>query len=78
MAKFLCNAADCVLPQRLRSISREGVSLDFADPLLFLDQGGRVGIYEVDLWLQSVNPGKLMRRSTVRSLSRPPRSRGFT
>ncbi len=78
VAKFLCNADDCVLPQRLRTIVREGVSMDFADPLVFLDEGGRVGIYEVDLWLNSVNPGKLARRSTVRRLDAPPQYRGFT
>lgn len=78
VAKFLCNADDCVLPQRLRTIVREGVSMDFADPLVFLDEGGRVGIYEVDLWLNSVNPGKLARRSAVRRLDAPPQYRGFT
>lgn len=78
MAKFLCNAADCVLPQRLKHIVREGVDMDFADPLLFLDQDGRVGIYEVDLWIKSINPGGIPRRSTVRRLDAPPRYRGFT
>lgn len=78
IAKSMCNAADCVLPQRLREITREGVSMTFADPLLFLDQGGRVGIYEVDLWLQSVNPMKLVRRSTVSRMDKPPPFRGFT
>ena len=38
--------------------------MDFADPLLFLDKG-QVGIYEVDLWVKSVNPARLQRRAAV-------------
>jgi hypothetical protein len=59
-----CGGDGCVLPQRLQSITREGVSLAFADPLDFLTRG-EVGIYEVDLWLNSVNPNKIMRRAAV-------------
>lgn len=78
VAKSLCNADDCNLPARLRTVTREGVSMAFADPLTFLDEGGRVGIYEVDLWLSSVNPGKVPRRSTVRRLDAPPQYRKLT
>jgi hypothetical protein len=59
-----CGGDDCVLPQRLKHITREGVQMDFADPLLFLDKG-QVGIYEVDLWVKSVNPARLQRRAAV-------------
>ena len=59
-----CGGDGCVLPQRLKQITREGVSMDFADPLEFLDRG-EVGIYEVDLWLKSVNPHRLQRRAAV-------------
>lgn len=59
-----CGGEGCVLPARLKDISREEVSMTFADPLEFLEKG-QVGIYEVDLWLQSVNPNKLSRRSAV-------------
>lgn len=65
IAKARCGATDCQLPQRLTEIVRSGVKLFFADPLQFLDKG-QVGIYEVDLWLRSVNPNGLQRRSTVR------------
>lgn len=78
IAKNLCNATDCALPQRLRTITREGVSMAFADPMTFLDEGGRVGVYEVDLWLSSVNPGRLTRGSRVTRLDKPPQYRGFT
>ena len=59
-----CGGDGCILPQRLKQITREGVSMDFADPLLFLDKG-QVGIYEVDLWVKSVNPARLQRRAAV-------------
>ena len=78
IAKFMCNADGCVLPQRLQTVTREGISMSFADPLTFLDEGGRVGIYEVDLWLASVNPGKIPRRSTVRRMDKSPQYREFT
>ncbi len=58
-----CGGESC-LPQRLKEITRQGVSMAFADPLDFLDKG-QTGIYEVDMWLHSVNPSKLKRRSRV-------------
>lgn len=54
----------CELPARLKSISREGVSMDFADPLTFL-QNGEVGIYLVDMWIKSVNKKGLDRRARL-------------
>lgn len=65
-----CGAEGCILPQRLKNITREGVEMAFADPLEFIDHG-QVGIYEVDLWLNSVNPKKLQRRSRVYRADRP-------
>ena len=88
-AIFACQIAlsrcggDSCLPARLKSISRQDVELDFADPLEFLDKG-QVGIYEVDMWLESVNPGyatsggktqRLRRRSRMH---RPDGPRGVT
>jgi hypothetical protein len=58
-----CGGESC-LPQRLKEITRQGVEMAFADPLEFLEKG-QTGIYEVDLWLQSVNPSKLKRRSRL-------------
>jgi hypothetical protein len=70
-----CGGDGCVLPQRLQDVTREGVSMTFADPLDFL-QRGEVGIYEVDLWLNSVNPKKIQRRASVyrADAGRPPTS----
>jgi hypothetical protein len=72
-----CGGDGCILPQRLKEITREGVTMGFADPLEFLDQG-RVGIYEVDLWLQSVNPHKIMRRASVYRADADPPPTQFT
>jgi hypothetical protein len=65
VAKHLCGASDCQLPQRTRSVVRQGITFDLTTPLDFLDQG-RTGVPLVDLWLTSVNPAKLPRRATVR------------
>lgn len=81
IAKYLCQAAECNLPQRVRNVVREGVTLDFVDPISFLSPGAGgalTGIYEVDLWIKSVNPDGVPRRATIRRLDKPPRYQGFT
>lgn len=45
----------CQLPERVQSISRQGVDMVMLDPMEFLENG-RTGIYLVDLWLKAVNP----------------------
>ena len=69
-ARFACELArnncggDSCLPQRVKEITRQGVEMAFADPMEFLDKS-QTGIYEVDMWLQSVNPSKLKRRARL-------------
>jgi len=77
IAKNNCGAAGCILPQRVKEITRQGVQLLFADPLEFLDSF-QTGIYEVDLWLMSVNPNKLQRRARVFRADAPPNNNTFT
>lgn len=69
-----CGSTECTLPARLKDIAREGVQMAFADPLEFIGKG-EVGIYEVDLWLNSVNPKKIQRRASVyrADVVKPPR-----
>jgi hypothetical protein len=55
---------DCMLPQRVTSISRQGMSWTLLDPQDFLDKG-RTGIYQVDLFLTTVNPDNARLRSRV-------------
>lgn len=57
-------AEDCRLPERVTSITRQGVSMVVIDPFDFLD-AGKTGIYEVDLFLKSVNPAGLHRPPAV-------------
>jgi hypothetical protein len=55
---------ECALPQRITSISRQGMSWTLLDPQEFLDKG-RTGIYQVDLFLATVNPDGARLRSRV-------------
>lgn len=55
---------DCELPQRVTSISRQGVSYTILDPQEFVAQG-RTGIYFVDMFLKSVNPDNAKNRARV-------------
>jgi hypothetical protein len=55
---------DCALPQRVTSVSRQGVSYTILDSQDFL-QEMRLGIYEVDLFLKANNPNKAQKRAKV-------------
>lgn len=46
---------DCELPQRVQTVSRQGVTIGFVDPMDFLEKG-MTGLYVVDTWLRQVNP----------------------
>ena len=74
IAKSLCNDSSCALPKRVQSITRQGVSVAFLDPMDFLADG-RTGVYLVDLWLNSVNPHRLQRRGRALSPARRLRNR---
>lgn len=58
-----CLGLDCALPERVTSISREGVSYVVMDSQKFLDEG-RTGIYDVDLALIAARPPADVGRST--------------
>jgi len=59
-----CAGKTCRLPQRLSSITRQGMSVSFLDDMAFLDKG-LTGMYFVDLAARVHNPSRLQRRSTV-------------
>lgn len=48
---------ECTLPERVTSVSRQGVNFQVFDAQDFLADG-RVGIYSVDVFLKAVNPAK--------------------
>jgi hypothetical protein len=69
-AKLWSGDDDCALPQRVTSISRQGVSYTLLDSQDFIDDL-RTGVYAVDLFLKSTNPDKARRRSRVFSPDAP-------
>lgn len=67
------NSEHCKLPSNVQSVSRQGLSFEIWDPQAFLDKG-HTGLYEVDLFLATVNPGKAKKRPRVFS---PDMPRGY-
>lgn len=67
------SGGDCRIPERVTSVSRQGVSWTMIDPQDFLDEG-RTGIYEVDLAIKTMNPSKARARARVftATTSAPP------
>lgn len=61
-----CTGGTCRLPKRVQTVTRQGVTMAFLDPLDFLDKG-LTGIPEVDQWISAVNPDKLRSPSRVYS-----------
>ena len=61
---------DCSLPERVTSVSRQGMSWTLLDPQDFLESG-RTGIYEIDLMLASLNPARALARPRVFSPDLP-------
>lgn len=59
-----CLGTECKLPDRVTSISRRGVSMEVGSPLEYLE-GGKTGIYAVDLAIMTLNPSKLQSPSFV-------------
>lgn len=62
--------SQCKLPERVTSVSRQNVSFSMLDPQDFLDKG-KVGIYSVDLFISTANPGKARKQPKVFSPDRP-------
>lgn len=59
------DADGCELPERVQTVSRQGITMGFAvDDFAFLDKG-RTGIRDVDTWISSVNPTGTQRRPSV-------------
>lgn len=71
LAKALCSDSSCQLPQRVRAITRQGVSMAVLDGFDDLDKG-RTGIWLIDSWVASINSSR--HPSTVRSPDLPATS----
>lgn len=64
MAKAVCGDSSCKLPQRVQSITREGVTTVLLDGFEGLDRG-QTGIWFVDSWVTSIT--RTPRRAKVYS-----------
>lgn len=75
-AKALCNDSTCRLPQRVQSITRQGVTMAVLDSFEDLEKG-RTGIWLIDSWVASVVGTEVPSR--VYSVDIPrPRNRRMT
>lgn len=70
LLKARSNPGECNLPDRVTSISRQGVSYTVLDVQDFL-KDGRTGIYEIDLFLKAVNPNNARKRAGVFTPDKP-------
>lgn len=66
MALACVGSSECRLPQRVQSITRQGVSMVMLDPMAFLE-AGRTGLYLVDTFLAAYNKNGLKSRASVLS-----------
>ena len=64
LIKLYENDDSCALPQRVTSISRQGVSYTVLDNQDFIAEG-RTGLYAVDLFLKTANPDNARARARV-------------
>lgn len=71
-AKAMRRNADCQLPQRIQTVTREGVTVGVLDPFDGIDTG-KTGIWLIDSWVASVTQAPA--RSTVHSPDRRPTRR---
>lgn len=60
------SSGECRLPRNVQSVTRQGTSMLMMDPAVLL-AGGKWGIPEVDFFVESVNPHKLMEPASVTS-----------
>lgn len=72
-----CIGAPCVLPQRVTSISRQGLSVSLTDVDVLLSHG-LTGIYTVDQVIRQFNPHGLVSKMALSSPDWPPISRTVT
>ena len=68
------NGNDCDLPQRVTNVTRNGLTMEVADFQSLLNSGS-IGIYEVDLAVQVLNPTRMQSPSFVWT---PDMYRGIT
>lgn len=68
------DAGQCRIPERVTSVSREGVSFDMVNPMEFMDDG-KTGIWEIDLFIRTANPSRAKKPPRILSANDPRRYR---
>jgi hypothetical protein len=77
IAKQATGDATCRLPRRVVSVTRQGVTMAFVDPMRFL-KDRLTGLPDVDMWIMAVNPYRRPERAQVwspdvpRAVTLPP------
>ena len=66
---LLCNS-DCLIPNNVQSIVRQGVTQNMLDPNKVFGEG-QIGLYFCDLFIATENPNRLMAPSVVYDLDAP-------
>lgn len=61
---------ECTLPERVQSVTRQGMSFAILDPQDFI-QNGKVGIPMIDYFIQAANPGKAKKKAKIFSVDKP-------
>jgi len=74
LAKSVAGDPGCRLPQRVTSVTRQGITMTILDSQEFLDQG-KTGIPEVDAAIRHFNPGQAKRPARVIGRMTPPSTR---
>lgn len=69
LAKACVGDSGCRLPQRVQTLTRQGVSVGFMDSFEQLDQL-RFGLFEVDSWIE-MSRSTIMQQPTITSVDRP-------
>jgi hypothetical protein len=58
-----CYGGECNLPGRVTSVNRQGISMTMIDPSAI--KNGQIGLYDVDLFIQTYNPKNTRSRTLV-------------
>lgn len=74
LTKAMTGDSTCRLPQRVTSITRQGISMTLLDPGEYLDEG-KTGLPEVDSMLRVFNPSGARRPARVFGKATPPPTR---
>lgn len=69
--KQCTGAKGCRLPERVQTVTREGITYEMFDPGEWLEKGF-TGLRDVDTWIATVNPNSLRQPSAVFSLDLDP------